>query len=200
MVTAKNTGGQNFDPVPAKMHHGICIWIFDLGTQRNTVYDVKQQKVIITWEIPDERITLEDTGENKPRVISKIYTNSLHEKAHLKKDLETWRGKPFTDEELKGFRLERLLGVNCNLQIMHTTRGDRTYARVATITPVSKDAYRSQEHEKKYFSFEDKTPLPDDVPTWIVDIIKKAEEWDESLGDIDPGYEEDIPLPDDIPF
>ena len=37
--------------------------------------------------------------------LRKDYKNSLHEKAGLRKDLEAWRGRRFTDAELAGFDL-----------------------------------------------------------------------------------------------
>jgi len=38
-------------------------------------------------------------------MISKRYTMSLGEQSTLRKDLESWRGKKFTPEELQGFDL-----------------------------------------------------------------------------------------------
>jgi len=62
----------------------------------------------------------------------------LHEKSALRKDLESWRGKKFTRDEEMGFDIERLIGVNCLLNITHNEVGDRTYANIVSIMPLAK--------------------------------------------------------------
>jgi hypothetical protein len=69
----------------------------------------------------------------------KRYTLSLHEKANLRRELETWRGKKFTAEEGEGFDLEKLLGANCQLQVIHNEKDDGTvYANVQAIVPAGR--------------------------------------------------------------
>jgi hypothetical protein len=74
----------------------------------------------------------------KPFSCSKKYTASLNEKATLRHDLESWRGRAFTQEELKGFDLEKVIGVNAQVMVMHNTKDGKTYANVATVTPLGK--------------------------------------------------------------
>ena len=62
----------------------------------------------------------------------------MHEKAALRKDLESWRGKPFTAQELEGFDLEALLSVGCFINVMHQTREGQTYANVAAVMRLPK--------------------------------------------------------------
>ena len=47
----------------------------------------------------------------------------MSEKANLRKDLEGWRGKSFTESELEGFDLEKLIGSNCMLNIVYNKKG-----------------------------------------------------------------------------
>jgi len=105
------------------MHKAICYGVYDLGTQFNETFGNKNHKVLLQWELPEARIDIQKDGEdlNLPRAQSKIYTLSLHEKANLRKDLESWRGKSFTATELEGFDLKNLLGVDCQLQVIHKT-------------------------------------------------------------------------------
>ena len=37
--------------------------------------------------------------------------------------MEKWRGKAFTEEELRGFDLETLIGISCRLVVEHSTDG-----------------------------------------------------------------------------
>jgi len=130
-----------FKPVPPGTHLARCYRIVDLGTQE-TQYQGKinhQRKLMIQWEVhgqdDDGHALVTKAGE--PMTISKNYTVSLGEKARLRQDLITWRGKAFTPEELKGFELKNLLGVWCMLSVVETQGNDgKTYSNVNAITPV----------------------------------------------------------------
>lgn len=141
--TATAGGGQAFKRVPEGVWTARCIGIIDLGTQAVTYKDETkhQHKIQINWEVLGEdengvALTVERDGHEVPMAISKRYTMSLHEKARLRADLQAWRGKAFTEEELKGFDISKLLGAFCLLNIMHSTTGDKTYANVSSITPL----------------------------------------------------------------
>jgi hypothetical protein len=70
-----------------------------------------------------------------------LYTLSLSDKANLRKHLEAWRGRKFTPLELRGFDLENLIGVNCQIQVIHNISDDgRTFANVQAIVPANAKA------------------------------------------------------------
>jgi hypothetical protein len=58
---------------------------------------------------------------------------------NLRPMLEAWRGRKFTPQELEGFDLERLLGVSCQLQLVHvlTDRGG-LFANVQAVVPLGR--------------------------------------------------------------
>jgi len=121
-----------FTPASEGLHAAVCCDVIDRGIQE-TPWG-KKHKCQISWQI--EEIN-PDTG--KRQTPSKFYTVSLHEKAALRKDLETWRGRKFTEEELSGFDLEKLLGVNCQIQIVHNLSEDgRLFGNVQAIVPMGK--------------------------------------------------------------
>jgi hypothetical protein len=130
-----------FKPVPPGTHLARCYRIVDLGTQE-TNYQGKvnhQKKMMIQWEVhgQDENGYALVTKAGEPMSISKNYTASLGEKARLRQDLISWRGKAFTPEEIKGFDLKSVLGAWCMLGIIETPGNDgKTYSNVDTITPV----------------------------------------------------------------
>lgn len=207
----KDGGNKNLNPVPQGLHHGVCYAIYDLGTQYMEFFDKYAHKVIITWELPNERIKIERDGniEDLPRVISKEYTLSLHKKATLRQDLETWKGSALTDEQLSGFNLKNLLNQNCTLQIMHPPKkedSDRVYPKVNAIMPLMKDEASKPENPTVFFSFEDGYAIPDTVPSWIVDKIKASKEWSAHEGGMNTKFDNTnddmaISIPkDDIPF
>jgi hypothetical protein len=51
--------------------------------------------------------------DGRPFAMFKNYTLSWSEKANLRLDLQSWRGKPFTQEEMRRFDLETILGAWC---------------------------------------------------------------------------------------
>jgi len=54
----------------------------------------------------------------------------------LLKDLQAWRGKEFTPEELEGFSLDALLGKFCMVNITHADYDGKTYANISSISQV----------------------------------------------------------------
>lgn len=138
----------DFEITPEGTYIARCFKVIDLGTQKvEFAGDTKyQQKVMISWELLDpENVRMKD---GKPFAASKRYTASLHEKASLRKDLQNWRGKKFTEPELEGFDLKKILGSYCQVQVIHTENNGNTYANVDAIMstkekpkPVNPDVY-----------------------------------------------------------
>ncbi len=109
-------------------------------------------------------------------VISNFYTNSLHEKATLRKDLDTWRGKA-TDKDT--IDLIDMLGKGCQIQVIHEQKNDRTVAKVNTVMPLPQGTNVQAESELNYFSFEAGQEISEKIPEWIRHIIEKSEEYRE---------------------
>lgn len=122
----------NFAPCPEGLHHAVCVDVVDLGVLQTTFGD--KHKVRLVWQIEDE-----NPDTHRRFDARKQYNLSLHEKATLRKDLESWRGRKFTDEELKGFDLEKLLGANCQIQVVHDIGDEgKVYANVQAVVPAPK--------------------------------------------------------------
>ena len=130
-LTAKESISR-IPPMPEGVYTAVCYSVVDVGHQYSEKYEKDSHKVVVSWEIPEQRVDVERDGKklNLPRVISKRYTLSLGDKAILRKDLEAWRGKAFTGPELGGFALEKLIGAACQLQVIHTQKDSKTYANV----------------------------------------------------------------------
>ena len=140
---ASDNGGGDFKKVPQGVHMARCYSLIDLGTQlvRSQHGDKELHKIRIAWELfgeddNGEPLVVERDSKVMPMTISKSYTLSLNEKANLRKDLESWRGRAFTDEEAKGFDISKLLNVYCMINVTHSETNGKTYANVASITPI----------------------------------------------------------------
>jgi hypothetical protein len=134
-------GASDYEPVPAGSHIAVCDIVADIGLQPGSaLFPKPKQKVYIRFELPNERIefTKDDKKQMGPMVIGKTYTASMNEKATLRHHLESWRGKAFTDEEAEAFDVSKVLGAPCMLTVMHTKKGDKTYANIIGIGPLPK--------------------------------------------------------------
>ena len=148
----------------------VCCAVWDLGLQKTTYMGEEkiQHKVIIAWEIAEKINAPESEYHGKRYILNKKYTLSLGEKANLRKDLESWRGKKFTAEEVKnGFDLEGLYGINCLLGVEHVpdhTDASKVYANVTAILPPPK-GYEKMTPERA----KDEQP-----PKWVLEKIAQA--------------------------
>ncbi len=130
---------QQFIQAPAGVHGAVCVDEVDMGLLPNR-FDPESgpvQTVRIFWQI-DEVMT-----DGRPYLIKKDYRASLHEKAGLRKDLEAWRGRPFTFDELAGFDLEAVVGAPCMINIVKKlSRKGKEFSNIASITPLPKGMNR----------------------------------------------------------
>jgi hypothetical protein len=133
IIKAKN---REYTPAPEGLHQAVCIDVVDLGIKKTKYGD--QVKIDLRWVI--EEI---DPKTNMQHMVHREFTPSLGKKSHLRPFLECWRGRKFTEEELKGFDIEKLLGANCQLQIAHNIgdEGD-IWANVIAVVPIGKNAAR----------------------------------------------------------
>jgi len=116
-----------FTPAPEGLFLAVACDVVDLGMVDDG-FGTKH-KVEIWWQL-DERNP--ETGTRF--TVRKRYTNSLHEKASLRKDLEMWRGRKFTPEELRGFDLEKLINVPCQVQTVHKVTDDgKTFCNIGAV-------------------------------------------------------------------
>jgi len=72
--------------------------------------------------------------------VSKEFSVSMNEKANLRKFLEQWRGKTYTEEQVKeGVPLHKLTGNYALLTVSHkTSKAGRTYAAIEACVGVPK--------------------------------------------------------------
>lgn len=198
-LIVNGSSASNIPPVPAGTHLAVCNMLVDLGEQYNERYGNSSRKVLIGWEIPEEKIELEDGPHS--RTIRKQYTASLNEKSNLRKDLAAWRGRDFTPEELKAFDLHNIVGASCMINVIHTKKDDRSYANISAIMALPKGMGKGSLTEKPLVFDLDTASLDDveELPNWIGDIIKKSSTYQEKLSAEQVTAETELTeLPDDF--
>lgn len=120
--------GTTFIPAPIGIHNAVCCDIVELGIIPD--WDgKKRRKVRLMWQI-DARME-----DGRRYVIGRKYTATLNPKGSLRPDLESWRGRKFTEEEVEGFNLVKLLGKPCQIQVIHEEKDGETFGRVRTVLP-----------------------------------------------------------------
>jgi hypothetical protein len=130
---SNDEGSTNFKELPPGTHIARCYRMVDIGTQHDEWEGEEKirNQLIVMWEVPAELVEID--GKKMPLNASKFYTNMLGNKANLRKDLEAWRSKPFTDEELKRFDLMNILGKPCMLTVVHNAKGKAKVVGVSAL-------------------------------------------------------------------
>jgi hypothetical protein len=146
---------------PEGNHVGICVGLIDLGTHKEEYQGkIKHlRKIRLVFETPNKRAVFsEDKGE-QPFLISRDYTLSMNEKATLRIDIESWRGKKLTDKDLEDYDLKKLLNKVCLVNIIHqaTKDGSRVYTKLKGLSPLPEEMKKEwvAENPVQYFSLEE---------------------------------------------
>ena len=143
-IVAKASNESKFPKLPLPETgtvQGVCCGVWDIGLQKSNYKGVEKIKhqIVVAWEI-DQLIDVPESEYNgKPYMLSKTYTLSLYENSNLRKDLESWRGKQFSEQEVNsGFDVSTLYGINCMLGIVHKVDerdASKVYANMSSILP-----------------------------------------------------------------
>ena len=176
-VTARKPKG-DFEPIPLGTQQAVCVFVEDIGTHEGN-YQGKtymRHQIVVCWELGEKM--MKPPNEGMPFLVTKFYTLSLGDKANLRKDLESWRGKAFTAEELEGFDVQKLIGVNCLLNITEYEKRDGTKAQgIGAISQLMKGM----------------TPIKairTEPPEWIAKMRSESEEMKSCAGDGADGEDE----------
>ena len=178
-IQATSAPARDFEIAPAGNHVAICYAMVDLG-QQHIVYNNEekwQRKVYIGWELSNEQM-----ADGRPFMVSRQFTMSLHEKSTLRAILESWRGRPFTDDELMGFDLKNILSKPCMVNVVHATGNNgRTYANVKSIATMPKGMpVPEQINPTMLFEFGDQGFDEDKyiaLPQWLQTKISESKDY-----------------------
>lgn len=200
-VSAKQTSNKEYELAPAGNHLAICFQMVDLGEQYNAKYDSWQHKVQIGWELPNELM-----ADGRPFMVSSRYTMSLNEKAILRRDLESWRGRPFTAEEEAGFDLKNVVGKPCMVNVVHNPVGERTYANIKSVAAIPKGmTVPEQVNDSVIFEIDQTNPdleMYYSLPEFLQKTISDSRTW-QTMDASSQALDTSAPsgdTEDDIPF
>jgi len=205
-ITATSQGGGHYEPVPEGNYIARCYQMIHIGTVMDTFQGENKltNKVRVTWELPTECKSFKDGEPERPYSIGKDFTLSLNEKATLRKFLESWRGKAFSEAEARSFDVTKLIGAPCMLNVIHkTSKTGKLYAEIAGVAKMPKGIEcPDQVNETFVFHYE---PFEqwrfDTLPDWMKDKVRSSLEYQAA---VNPSHTVAAPsvesADDDLPF
>ncbi len=170
---ASDAGGGDFQQAPIGNHVARCIRLIDLGTQHGEYQGTPnvRNQVLITWELCEEKMT-----DGKPFIVSHFYTNSLNEKATLRGHLEAWRGRAFSQDELRKFDLSSILGAPAMVNVIHNDKGKARVSAVAKL-PKGMKAPEPANKPSAFWIDEWDQAAFDGLPKGLKAIIEQSDEY-----------------------
>ena len=186
---------------PLGFIQAVCSTVIDLGMQesKSAKYGNKTKHgCMFFFEFEDRDLPPDDNG-SYVKTIAKRYpsinfSTEPEYKSNLQKDLESWRGKIFSQEEIDSLDLNSLYGVNCTILI---EKNDK-YTNVTKIVAKQKGAENLIPIRK----------FDDPYPEWIqksidnrVDVEGEDDEQDtktyrteEQRNEAQESFDDDIPF------
>lgn len=191
--------------LPAGTYIARCYQMIHIGTITENILGKEKtlNKIRIGWELPTELKVFDETKGEQPLVISKEFTLSLNEKSTLRQYLKNWRGKDFTEDEVRKFDVTVLIGVPCVLNIIHkTAKNGNIYAEIGNISPMIKGSVcPPQQNKSLVFSYE---PFDEAVfnslPDFIIQKMKTSQEYRKLHEPSAVITVENLSIDDDLPF
>lgn len=196
MVDTKTKSEFKREILPAGSYVGTLYSIVDLGTQiwEYQGQPTKLKKIRLSRELPTElRVFKEENGE-QPIAIHKEYTLSFSEKANLRKDLKSWRGKDIVEWE--PFDIATMIGENCLLSIGIKAGRENEYNVINAISaPVKWSIKQELLNKPVIWTLDDgMNEIYTNFPQFLRDKINSCVERSEPL------EQTEAPTWDDLPF
>jgi hypothetical protein len=117
-------------------HQAVCAQVHTLGYQEFKGQVSYSPKCVFLFELDEKMKGGQMAG--KPFIISERhaqYMGKPGKPSDLRKFLEKWKGKDYTEDEAKATNIKKCEGVPCSLMIIHDKKDDGTpYARIASIS------------------------------------------------------------------
>lgn len=151
-------------PVEPGVYMAVCIGFIDLGEQYSEMFKSYSNKGMYVWELVGE--TIEIDGEQKPRQLSKEFTISSSNKSNLRKFIESWNSKSYSDDEFLEFDLFDQIGKPCQLNVV--LNESKEYSNVDNLMPLPK-GFPAPTTATEFIKW--------DMEHWDDELFKKLPEW-----------------------
>lgn len=177
IIVSANEGG-SYTPIEEGTYIALCFGLVDIGDVYSEKFDKAVPKFMILWELVGAG-TITVDGREYNRSVSNSYSKSLNPKSNLRKDLRAWRGREFTEDELKRFDMVNILSAPCQIQIINATSNGKTYSNIAAIMNLPKGMPKPvHTQDVVHWDFEDNTIGDEEwnkIPEWLRGVIQNSE-------------------------
>lgn len=128
-----------YEPLPAATYVARLYSIIQIGSETYEYQgkSITQNKVSLTFEFPTE---LREFGEGeKPYVLSKEFTFSMHAKSKLRPFIESWLGDFKNDDDAYDLDFSDLIGKTGLVSVSHYTKKSGAVGeKISAIVPLPK--------------------------------------------------------------
>jgi len=177
-VKVKNRAKPKLPPVNPGVYIAVCVHSIDLGEQ---LCEYKEKgksynnQVQFVFELVGE--TVEIDGRREPRTLSRTFNFSQSKNGGLRKFVQSWLGKPFSDEAFADFDTNDLVGMPAQLSVILNESGE--YANIDTIMQLPK-GMPAPKATLPLIRF-DMEPWDDAafalLPDWVQEKVKKSTQY-----------------------
>lgn len=133
-MTIWEDNSKEFEIAPIGLAAATCYLVATLGTQtfKNSFTQTEERKlaVWIGFEFADLPM-----ADGRPFVIGNRYKLIAFEKSTLAKTIKSWTGEVID----RHFDIGKLVGLGCNINVIHTEKNDQTYANINSIVSLMKN-------------------------------------------------------------
>jgi len=163
----------------------ICYQLVLIGTIKEKYMDQEEKevnKMMITWELPSEKVVFKEGDEPKPFVVSRFFNKTSDERGNLFKWLTRWSPK-INKDNIHKFDLKLILGQPCLLSVDVKKRENKRDRLDATgIASVPKGmTIEERTNEIFFFDVEDFDQEKfNTLPEFIREMIVSSKEFKES--------------------
>nr|DAT88069.1 MAG TPA: hypothetical protein [Caudoviricetes sp.] len=177
MAKIKDKAKPTIPPVAPGTYSAICVASIDIGEQLHKFKDKSnyQNMMMYTFELVGEFIEVD--GKQEPRLLSRKFTFSKSEKSGLRKFVESWQGRKFTNEEFGDFDTNDMVGKEAMLGVVLNDTGE--YANIDTIMGLPKGmSVGKPVSELIRFDMEPWNQVAfDKLPEWAQNRVKDSTQW-----------------------
>lgn len=166
IIASAGNGGGSIPPHPEGQYAATCIDVIDMGNVEMHWQGQTRIKHRIVLRFYCGENFEDSEGREAPLWVDKWFTLSLHENSALRPFLETWRGKKFTTDELKGFDVAKLYKAPALIQVSHNQTADKTYANIDACLKLAK-GMDAPGIPNGYVRVEDRPPKDEQQPAGV---------------------------------
>ena len=177
-MKVKDRAKPKIPPVEPGVYMAVCVYSIDLGEQLCEYKDKSKSynnQVQLGFELIGE--TVEIDGKQEPRTLSRTLNFARSKNSSLRKFVQSWLGKAFSDEAFDEFDTNDLVGMPAQLSVILNESGE--YSNIDTIMQLPKGMSAPQATQPLIrFDIEPWDDAAfDQLPDWAKDKVKKSTQY-----------------------